>query len=68
MPAITTEAQEVRITFNATAAITVTITMPSGVTLYGASDISIASGNTYELSVAKIGAAKMGVVCKEWSA
>jgi len=50
IPAIrTNDANEIRVVFTAGSAITAAITAPSGVTLYGINDVSIASGKVYEL-------------------
>ena len=68
MPAITNMGEEVRVVFAASSDITAAISVPSGVTLYGAADLSITSGNRYELSISVIGPSQMGILCKEWAA
>jgi len=57
---------EVRFTFTASAAFTPALTC-SGYTVLGTSDVSIASGKTYEMSYAVLSGTQIGVACKEWA-
>ena len=66
LPAIVARGSETRVLFEAGDNPSLTITPPSGVTLYGISDIAISSGKRYELSAAVIGPSQIGVLCKEW--
>lgn len=68
VPAYITDAGcEIRIVFTASSNITASITLPSGVTGYGFSDISISNGNSYEMSIVPISNTAYVCLFKEWS-
>lgn len=56
---------EIRVVFTASSNISASISLPSGVTGYGFSDISITNGNSYEISIIPISSTAYVCLSKE---
>ena len=64
---ITDAGCQIRITFTASSNITASITLPSGVTVQGISDLDISNGSSYEIDIVPITSTLFLCLCNTYS-